>query len=306
MKYLSLCLPTNGICEWVFPVLDSIYEQNVDQDKFEVIVTDNGGNIRFNTLMVEYAKSKKNLVYKKNNAFLFENQIEALKLATGEYLKFMNHRAVLEPGALQWMIDLIQKNVKEKPIIYLSNGVFKKGTNQEYRNFDEFVRGLGEYASWTTGVGVWRSDFEKIPKNFEYNKISPHSDVMFLERHKEKYIIDDWKWSHEIDADHSKKGKYDLYKTFGCEEIMITLQLFVDGDISAKTLKHVIRAYEKCLANFYLEFNILKKPCSYILDSFNDVMGIFVSKKRILLRAYANLSIIILKWVYGKFLERCK
>ena len=41
---LSLCLPTNGISEWVFPVLESIYSQNVDESKYEVIVTDNGSS----------------------------------------------------------------------------------------------------------------------------------------------------------------------------------------------------------------------------------------------------------------------
>ena len=47
MKLLSLCIPTNGISEWVFPVLDSIYNQKVDDSLFEVIVTDNGNNEQF-------------------------------------------------------------------------------------------------------------------------------------------------------------------------------------------------------------------------------------------------------------------
>ena len=41
---ISLCLPTNGVKEWVFPVLDSIYSQNINNDLFEVIVTNNGTN----------------------------------------------------------------------------------------------------------------------------------------------------------------------------------------------------------------------------------------------------------------------
>ena len=53
-KVVSLCLPTNGIIEWVFPVLDSIYRQNVDDSLFEVIVTDNGDNEQFRLKMIEY------------------------------------------------------------------------------------------------------------------------------------------------------------------------------------------------------------------------------------------------------------
>ena len=43
---LSLCMPTNGVVEWVFPVLDSIFEQGCNSDDFEVIITDNGDKDR--------------------------------------------------------------------------------------------------------------------------------------------------------------------------------------------------------------------------------------------------------------------
>ena len=41
---ISLCMPTNGVIEWVFPVLDSIFGQGVDDNLYEVVVTDNGDN----------------------------------------------------------------------------------------------------------------------------------------------------------------------------------------------------------------------------------------------------------------------
>lgn len=289
MKYLSLCLPTNGIIEWVFPVLDNIYKQGVDPSEWEIIVTDNGDNVEFCEKMEAYAAKHQNLIYKKTKAFLFENQIEALRLASGEYLKFMNHRSILEPGAIQWMINLVKETMDEKPIMYLSDGALHLKERQIYKNFDGFVRGLREFASWTTGVGVWKSDFEKIPKDWKYNKISPHSDVLFGERNRDKYLIDDRIWCHDIDTSHEKKGKYDLYRAFGVEEITITLSLFNDRDISADTLKYVIKCYEKCVADFYLTFNIFRQPCSYSLDGFDDAMGIFLNKRKVLFRAYAKV-----------------
>lgn len=303
MKYLSLCIPTNGIIEWVFPVLDAIYDQNVDPALWEVIVTDNGDNAEFFERMTKYAANHANLIYKKTDAFLFENQIEALRLASGEYLKFMNHRSLLEPGAILWLIQLVKETLNEKPVMYLSNGALKYRERQIYDSFDNFVRGLREFASWTTGVGVWKSDFEKIPEDWKYNRISPHSDVLFWERHRDKYLIDDKVWSHDIDSSHVKKGKYDLYRAFGCEEITVTLNLFNDRDISADTLKHVMKAYEKCLAGFYLEFNILHRSCSYDLNGFNDAMGIFLNKRRVLLRAYAGILKAIAVKVYHKLFK---
>lgn len=289
MKYLSLCLPTNGIMEWVFPVLDSIFSQDADIDDYEVIVTDNGDNQEFYECMVNYKEEHANLTYIKTNAYLFENQIEALRAAAGKYLKFMNHRSILEPGAIQWMINLVKANEMEKPSMYWSNGALQLKHPKRCSDFDEFVRCLKHYASWTTGVGVWKEDFEKIPKNHVYNKISPHSDVLFSERHKSEYIIDDQVWSHDIDTCHAQKGKYDLYKAFAVEEPSITLRLFLDGDISADTLKIVIREYEKCVAGFYREFSILHSPCSYILSGFDDAMGIYMSKVKVLIRAYVGL-----------------
>ena len=35
---VSLVVPTNGVIEWVFPVLDSIYQDEPEHSRFEVIV----------------------------------------------------------------------------------------------------------------------------------------------------------------------------------------------------------------------------------------------------------------------------
>ena len=304
MKYLSLCLPTNGMIEWVFPVLDNIYEQDANPEEWELIVTDNGDNEDFYDKMTSYASVHKNLIYKKTNAVLFENQIEALRIASGEYLKFINHRSILESGCIQWMIDVIKVNMADKPIMYLSNGVLHRKKPITYDSFDSFVRGLREYASWTTGVGVWKSDFEKIPNDWKYNKISPHSDVLFLVRDREKYYIDDKVWCHEIDSSHAKKGKYDLYRAFGVEEITVTLNLLNDRSISADTFKYVVKCYEKCVARLYLTFNIRQQPCSYSLNSFDDAMGIFLNKRRVLLMAYARIPRMVLSKVYHMLFKR--
>ena len=63
MGYLvSLCIPTNGVSEWVLPVLDSIYRDNVPENLFEVVVTDNGNNQAFESQMIDASKKHSNLV----------------------------------------------------------------------------------------------------------------------------------------------------------------------------------------------------------------------------------------------------
>ena len=295
---ISLCLPTNGVIEWVFPVLDSIYSQKIDFDKFEVIVTNNGDNEQFHQMMKEYADRYSNLTYKKTNAYLFDNQLEALKLAKGEYFKFVNHRTALIDGGLKYLIESVEENIQKKPVMYFSNGALK----QDYMcaSFDEFVACLERYASWTTGVGIWKEDYDKIPSNQVYDKISPHSAILFSERKKSCYLILNRVFSCEIEADHSKKGRYDLFKAFGVEEISITQNLYIDGSITATTFKKVKNNYKEFVASLYWEFCIRKKPCSYDLSGFDDSMGIYFNKWEIILRAYIHG----LKLLIGKIIMR--
>ena len=65
---LSLCIPTNGVLEWVLPVLESIYNQNVDESLYEVIVSDNGNSEEFRQALESYKMSHSNLIYKKTYA----------------------------------------------------------------------------------------------------------------------------------------------------------------------------------------------------------------------------------------------
>lgn len=279
---ISLCMPTNGIAEWVFPALDSIYDSNVDSSLFEVVVTNNGNNDRFEELMVEYAKKHENLIYKKTDAYMFDNQLEALKLANGDYLKFVNHRSIWLPERLQYMIDFLEKYRHEEPVIYFSNGAMKWGPlYKEFDSFDLFVRNLGVQATWTSGVGIWKSQYERIKNNYQYDRISPHAGILYGDRQNKKYIINDKYWMRNIDDDHSKKGKYNLYKAFALDEFIITINLYRDGDITIDTLISVKESFKQFLMELYRDFNIKKMPCSYDLEGFEKYINIFFDEKEI-------------------------
>ena len=288
---LSLCIPTNGIIEWVFPALDSIYESNVDQNLFEVIVTDNGTNKEFKTKMNDYVKQYQNIIYMETDEVMFDNQLAALKIANGDYLKLVNHRAKWLPGRLQDMIDFIIKYEHEKPVIYFSNGVMGWGpVYREYDSFDAFVSALGIYGTWTTGVGIWKSEYERLKHCFKYDKISPHAGILYADRSNPKYVINDRYWMKEVDTGHEKKGKYNLYKAFALDEFIITINLYRDGSITEDTLIKIKNDFKNFLISLYVEFNIKKKPCSYDLEGFKKYINIFFSEKDIIEAAYAKYN----------------
>ncbi len=116
---ISLCIPTNGVSEWAFPVLDSIYNQGVSEELFEVIVTDNGKNMIFREEMLQYAENKKNMIYRVTDAPLFLNEIEAYKSAGGKFIKFINHRTILLAGALKQLISFARTLLSNPSILVL-------------------------------------------------------------------------------------------------------------------------------------------------------------------------------------------
>lgn len=278
---LSLCMPTNGVIEWVFPVLESIYCQNVDETEFEVIITDNGDNKPFKEKIIEYKKNHTNLEYKETDALPFLNEIESYKCANGKLIKFVNHRTKLIFGALEKLIDFAKKNSEEKPIVYFANGVLQLKSEQYiYPDFNEFVKNLSYWSSWSTGMTIWKEDFERLPENTSsFNELFPHTTVLFNERNRGKYIIDNSMIFDELPQGKKKKGDYDLFQAFGIEYPGIICDLLRDGDITSETFRTVVKDNLYFIATLYFNYCIRKQYCSYYLEGFKDIIGIFYSKR---------------------------
>lgn len=289
---LSLCMATNGVSEWVFPSLNSIYAQDVNNNLFEVIVTDNGNNYDFEKEMLNYAKKHKNLMYKKTDAYMFDNQIEALKLGKGTFLKVLNHRDLWQNGMLQYMVNFLLRYEEEKPVIYFSNGALKKKEIfNEYKNFDDFVYNLGIYGTWSTGVGIFKTNFDRMKDNLKYNKFFPHTGILYGDTNNAKYIINDKVCIKEIEENHSKKGKYDLYKAFALDGFSIIVSLYREGKISENTVIETKQRFREFLISLYRDFNLNQKPCSYDLNGFEKYVNIFFDEKDIVLEAKKGLKL---------------
>ena len=282
---LSLCMPTNGVVEWVFPVLDSIFKQNCSEKLFEVVITDNGNNTQFKERIKKYISMYGNIKYSETNALPFLNEIEAYRRASGRLIKFVNHRTMLVEGALQKLIDFVADNEKRKPVVYFSNGVLDipKSLN-EYKSFDEFVKNLSYWSSWSTGMAIWKSDFDKLPQNIsEFNELFPHTDILFNVRDRESYILENSVIFNELPVNGIPKAKYDLFYAFTVEYPGIILKLLMDGDISTETFLSVKNDNLLFVAKLYYDFVIRKKPCSYILTNYRQCIKVFYSHKRLLL-----------------------
>lgn len=284
---LSLCIPTNGVNEWVIPVIDSIYENNANIDLFEVVVTDNGNNAQFENTMLDYRKLYSNFVYSKTDAKLFQNQIEAFKLANGQLIKFVNHRMTLLPNSVIYLIDFVKNHSMSKPTVYFSNGSLCIPSKLKRCNsFDEYVRTLSYFSSWSAGTAIWKSEFEQMNLSLKFNALFPHTDIIFNNKTNTNYIIDDTLLMKEIPVDVTKKGNYDLFDAFAVQYPLIIKNLYKDRNITKKTYNYVIRKNSYFVSSLFLDYIIRKEPCSYNLGGYKKSMGIFYSDIEIKFKAF--------------------
>ncbi len=302
MPVLSLCMPTNGVIEWVFPVLDSIYKQNCNNEEFEVVITDNGKNKEFKEKIKLYTHEHANLHYFETDALPFINEIESYKKANGQMIKFVNHRTMLVDGALQQLITIAKENYITKPIVYYANGELKKEKKIfEYTTFDQFVMSLSYLTSWSTGMTIWKEDFDRISNYVgDFNELFPHTNVLFAERERKRYIIDNTIIFDEIPQGKKPKGDYDLFYAFGVEYPSIILELYRDGDISANTFKSVLKDNLNFVAYMYSLYFVRKKYCSYNLNGLNDMYGIFYTRNQIKKAVFC----VMIKKIIGKLKMR--
>lgn len=295
-KLLSLCIPTNGIKQWVKPVIDSIYSQNISEDLFEVIITDNGSNIEFEEYMISILKLHDNLIYKKTNAEQFLNQIEAFKLATGDFIKFINHRMPLIDKSLQYLIDFVKNNYEEKPITYFLNGsLHMKNLVEKYKSFDEFIKGLSYYSSWSAGLACWKNDFENMKEIERYNLLFPHITMLFEIRCNRNYCIDNHFIQTTLPTDETKKGTYNLFYAFGVEYVSLLLELFRDRSISYDTFEYIRKQNGKFIIELYYYYIVRKKKVSYDLSNYKIYLGIFYDLKEI---KWKSFKLIVEKVLY--------
>ena len=295
-------MPTNGVSEWVFPVLDSIFSQKCDRNKFEIIITDNGNNMEFKTKLKGYKNEYENIQYFETTALPFLNEIEAYRQAKGELIKFVNHRTKLVSGSLEKLIKYAEDNVQNKPVTYFTNGVLNAvKEKQEYDSFDDFVRNLSYWSSWSTGMTIWKSDFDRLPVDVSsFNELFPHTNVLFAERNRGKYVIDNSIIFDEIPQKNKPKGDYDLFFAFGVEYPAIILQLYRDNSISANTFKKVINDNLAFIAGLYIKYFIKKEYCSYNLKGLDDMYGIFYTK----LQLQKAVWKMIFTKIIGKFFKK--
>lgn len=267
---LSLCIPTNGAVQWVLPVLDSIYHQKYDLNKFEVVITDNGKDSQLAGYLKNYDYPNLRYIPTTDEGFL--NLVTSLKEGRGMFCKMINHRSVLEYGTIEEMIELVNRYKDSQPIIYCSDGNVKGPEMIECRNMDQFIANLSYWASWSAGIGFWRKDIEKID-SVELDTMFPNASLLLNLRKESQYVI--WNKKYEQMGDDAGKGGYDLFDTFAVHFLDIIKGHIVDGRISQQTFNVVKNDLFGFLTVLYKNEAILPTKHTFILRDIKKSMQVY-------------------------------
>ena len=267
---LSICIPTNGIVEWIIPVVESIYAQNVNNDLFEVVITDNGGKDDLAKALQSY--DYPNLHYYKTTAQGFTNQIDAFEKCGGLFCKMLNHRSKLLPGSLNKLIELVEIYKDKKPILYCAEGNAYGGMFIECDNTDKFVRNLSYWTSWSAGTGAWKSDLRDV-RDKAINPMFPHTLFLFGLRDESQYVI--WNGRYEVMTNDDGKGGYDLFKTFGVSFLDILNSLRLSSRISCETFSFVKNEMLKFLSDQYLKEVLLPTKHTFIIKNIAESIDVY-------------------------------
>ena len=272
---LSLCIPTNGAVEWILPVIESIYSQGYENDKFEVVITDNGRNSQLPEYIAKM--SYPNLRYRQTTDEGFLNLVSCLKDGDGLFCKMINHRSILVDGAIGKMVELVEKYKETQPIIYCVSGQLKKPEIVECYNLDDLVQNLSYWCSWSAGIGFWKKDIMHIDE-VVLNKMFPNASLLFNIRKNAQYVI--WNYPYQKMKDDSGKGGYNLFYTFAVTFVDIMDELRKDGRITEKTFKFVKNDNYNKLCWLYYSEVLQSSKHTFILDNIKDSMNVHYGIRR--------------------------
>lgn len=248
---LSICIPTFNRAIQLEITLNSITQQEIflNSNKIEIVISDNCSKDDTSTIVKKYLlRHPGKIIYSRNDEDIVDKNFEkVLSLASGIFLKLNNDTLKHTNKSLEKMVNLIEKNKVEKPILFFSNGVLKKYKQIEGQGLPFFIDTVSYFSTWIATFGIWKDDFNSIAN---FNKLSHlklvQVDILFELISKKKNIIieDDILFDIEI---VTKKGNYDIVEIFFDNYKFLLLRELEQKNIN-------LTEYKKELKNILFDF----------------------------------------------------
>lgn len=162
---ISICVPTLNRADVITKMLDSILlNPAYSPDKIEIVISDNASTDNTEEVIHHYQEKYQGIVYHRNssNIGMMGNFQKVLELGNGEFLKYNNDYSIFTSHGLKDLIECVEKNKKEKPVLYFNNNVKHPLKTTVLNSIDSVVENQNAHMSWLGCYGYWREDFNTI------------------------------------------------------------------------------------------------------------------------------------------------
>ncbi len=157
-KTISIIIPVYNVDKYIEQCLDSIISQSYQ--KLEIILIDDGSTDQSGVICDKYARldSRIKVIHQKNGGAASAKNV-GLRIATGEYLAFVDSDDYLEQDVYQYMVSMLEKEKAD-----VIQCCFKKVYKNSYIEYNKFAEtkeynDIREYLKrytfdWTCGL-LW-------------------------------------------------------------------------------------------------------------------------------------------------------
>lgn len=134
---LSIVVPVYNVEDYLSKCLDSILNQDIDKDDYEIIVVNDGSTDGSGEIAEEYAERYSNItLINQENQGLSGARISGIKVARGKYIQFVDSDDYLEPNVEKSLVEKMEsgnldilrfnyQNVNEKGEVFDPNKASK-------------------------------------------------------------------------------------------------------------------------------------------------------------------------------------
>lgn len=270
---LSICIPTYKREAILVQLVNSILMQNVDTSLYEICITDNSETDETKLVVEKNFSDVKNLVYKKVTCKGFMNSVEALKLGQGKFLKLHNDYSILNPGALQQMIETLRMAEKEHAQPFFTFGALKAQQGiMTFDDYDSFMSHITIQATWSSAFCMWKESFDSIlASGMVPDEMFPHTSFLHRVTDYSEYIVDNA--SYVTNVEPKKKGGYNLIDNF--VRIYLTMvqeDLLRAQKISQKTYDKIEDDILHFCANWYYNVKLRPEKFTYRFDDDESIV----------------------------------
>lgn len=237
----SILIPTYNRAKYLKKTLESIVclPEFLNTDKVEIVISDNASSDETKMVCEDFVRRfPDKIIYNRNekNVGAELNCLKLIKMANGVFLKLNNDTVCYKENTLSEILNYIESNMEEKPILLFMN----KGKNKtfSFSSCEELLNLMSYKLTWIGTVGFWSKDIDYIIEKIKSYYISfiPFTFLIYdqLKETKNARILA--KSIFEV-QNVDKKGGYNFVKVFGENYLNFLCNLKNDGYISLFSLE---------------------------------------------------------------------